>query len=270
VKKAEYLEKIKACQSHISYGDVYQICLTTKIEGEYTGDPLSYFLRLRANNPAPYSTFMRVGGTSYVSISPERFITVHGSRVLSSPIKGTRARSEDPAIDQALIEQLGTDSKERAENLMIVDLIRNDLSIACDPATIAVESLLAVKSFSTLHQLVLDVSGELRAGKNGKDALLALLPGGSMTGAPKIRAIEILKTLESGVREGYSGGIGWIDGHWNMDLGMVIRTAVFRGNLVSIGIGGGITSDSVPSDEHDEIVLKSNALVQALGASVSW
>jgi para-aminobenzoate synthetase component I len=270
VKKLDYLKSIEKCQEHIRQGDVYQICLTTKIEGDFVGDPLSYFLRLRKDNPAPYTTFLKLGSISYVSISPERFITVHGSRVLSSPIKGTRPRSSDPVRDQELIEELGTDAKERAENLMIVDLIRNDLSIACDPASIRVESLLAVKSYSTLHQLVSDVSGELRAGKTGMDALLALLPGGSMTGAPKIRAIQILAEIEAGKRDGYSGGIGWIDGNWNMDLGMVIRTAVFEANRVSIGIGGGITSDSKPEDEHEEIVLKSNALVRALGASVSW
>ena len=270
VQKTDYLENIKRCQEHIAKGDVYQICLTTKIEGDFVGDPLSYFLRLRKANPAPYTTFIRAAGTTYVSISPERFITVHGSRVLSSPIKGTRPRSEDPVRDQELIEELGTDAKERAENLMIVDLIRNDLSIACEPASIRVESLLAVKSYSTLHQLVSDVSGELRVDKSGLDALLALLPGGSMTGAPKLSAIEILSNLEVGARAGYSGGIGWIDANWNMDLGMVIRTAVFSKDRVSIGIGGGITSDSIPEAEHEEIVLKSNALVRTLGAQVSW
>ena len=270
IKRDDYLERIRACQTHIAQGDVYQICLTTKIEGDYSGDELSYFLRLRKDNPAPYTSFVRVGPTSYVSISPERFITVHGKRVLSSPIKGTRPRSTDPQEDQQFIEELGTDAKERAENLMIVDLIRNDLSIACEPSSIAVESLLAVKSYSTVHQLVSDVSGELREGKTGLDALLALLPGGSMTGAPKLSAISILAELEQGSREGYSGGIGWVDGKWNMDLGMVIRTAVFESGRVSIGIGGGITSDSSPAKEHDEIVLKSNALVRALGASVSW
>lgn len=270
VSKANYLEQIRSCQQHIAAGDVYQICLTTKIEGDYSGDELSYFLRLRKKNPAPYAGFLRVGSRTYVTISPERFITVHNTRVLSSPIKGTRPRSEDELEDQRLLEELGTDSKERAENLMIVDLIRNDLSIACDPASINVESLLAIKTYSTVHQLVSDVSGELREGKSGLDALLALLPGGSMTGAPKLSAISILDQLEAGERQGYSGGIGWIDGNWNMDLGMVIRTAVFHQGRVSIGIGGGITSDSQPEREHDEIVLKSNALVSALGARVNW
>lgn len=270
LSKTEYLKRIATCQDHIAKGDVYQICLTTKIEGDYSGDEISYFLRLRKDNPAPYASFIRVGKISYASISPERFITVHGKRVLSSPIKGTRPRSSDQEQDQRFIEELGTDAKERAENLMIVDLIRNDLSIACEPSSISVESLLAVKTYSTVHQLVSDVSGQLKEGKSGLDALLALLPGGSMTGAPKLSAIEILSSLEAGQRAGYSGGIGWVDGGWNMDLGMVIRTAVFESGQVSIGIGGGITSDSVPESEHAEIVLKSNALVRALGASVSW
>ena len=268
--RESYLEKIRQCQTQISLGNVYQICLTTEISGEYTGNPLSYFLRLRKQNPAPYASFMRVGKVEFVSISPERFITVHGSKVLSSPIKGTRPRSSNPQRDLELIEELATDVKERAENLMIVDLIRNDLSVACDPSSIAVESLLAVKSFSTVHQLVSDVSGNLRPEKSGKDALIALLPGGSMTGAPKIRAMGILSELESRERRGYSGAIGWIGADWSMDLGMVIRTAVFEAGRVSIGIGGGITSDSIPESEHEEIVLKSNALVQGLGASVSW
>ena len=269
-KRASYLEKIASCQSHISAGDVYQICLTTRLEAEFVGDALSYFLRLKKANPAPYASFIRVDGVEFASISPERFISVHGRKVLSSPIKGTRARSNDPKQDQALLEELGTDPKERAENLMIVDLIRNDLSVACDPSSIRVESLLAVKSFSTVHQLVSDVSGVLQEDKSGLDALLALMPGGSMTGAPKIRAMEILSELESSERGAYSGGIGWISPDWSMDLGMVIRTAVFSGGKVSIGIGGGITSDSVPELEHDEIVLKSKALVEAFGAQVSW
>ena len=269
-RRNAYLEKIDTCKKHISSGDVYQICLTTAIAGPFTGDALSYFLRLRKDNPAPYSSFIRTGNLEVVSISPERFITVNGNKVLSSPIKGTRARSENPVEDHRLLEELGTDIKERAENLMIVDLIRNDLSIACEPESISVDSLLAVKSFSTVHQLVSEVSGVLREGKSGFDAIAALIPGGSMTGAPKHRAMQILRELEDYERGLYSGGIGWISAAGNMDLGMVIRTAVFKDNSVTIGIGGGITSDSIPEKEHEEIVLKSKALVNALGATVSW
>jgi aminodeoxychorismate synthase component I len=269
-REAEYLAKIEKAQQHITRGDVYQLCLTTRLRGLYTGDPLSYFLRLRKAHSAPYAAFIRVGKISYVSISPERLIEVHGTRVLSSPIKGTRRRGADEAEDFALISELAADPKERAENLMIVDLIRNDLASVCEPSSVTVESLLAIRSYSTVHQLVSDVRGSLREDKTGFDALRALFPGGSMTGAPKIRAMEIIRDLESSPRGDYSGGIGWIGRDGNMDLGMVIRTAIFDGDQVTIGIGGGITSDSIPSQEHREIQLKANALVSALSASVDW
>ncbi len=265
-----YLSKIEKAQWHIARGDVYQLCLTTRLRGLYTGDPLSYFLRLRKAHSAPYAAFIRVGKTSYVSISPERLIEVHGTRVLSSPIKGTRKRGEDAEEDLNLIAELAADPKERAENLMIVDLIRNDLASVCEPSSVTVESLLAIRSYSTVHQLVSDVSGSLRDGMSGFDALRALFPGGSMTGAPKIKAMELIRELESTPRGDYSGGIGWIGKDGSMDLGMVIRTAIFDGDQVSIGIGGGITSDSVPAQEHREIQLKANALVSALSASVDW
>lgn len=268
--RAEYLAKIESAQDHIRAGDVYQLCLTTRLRGEYTGDPLSYFLRLRKKHPAPYAAFVRIQGKSFVSISPERLIEVHGTRVLSSPIKGTARRGQTPEEDSEIVMKLGGDPKERAENLMIVDLIRNDLSIVCTPDSVTVESLLAVKSYSTLHQLVSDVSGQLREGYTGFDALRALFPGGSMTGAPKVRAVEILAEMESSNRDAYSGGIGWIGKDGSMDLGMVIRTAVFEGNQVSIGVGGGITSDSLPESEHAEIKLKAQALTSELSASVAW
>ena len=267
---AHYLDKISKAQEFIARGDVYQLCLTTRLRGLYSGDPLSYFLRLRKQHSAPYAAFLRVNGKSYVSISPERLIEVHGTRVLSSPIKGTRRRGVDHLEDLALISELAADPKERAENLMIVDLIRNDIASVCEPSSVTVESLLAIRTYSTVHQLVSDVSGELRDGLNGFDALKALFPGGSMTGAPKLRAMEIIEELESTPRGDYSGGIGWIGKDGSMDLGMVIRTAIFDGDEVSIGIGGGITSDSIPEAEHREIQLKANALVSALSASVDW
>ena len=268
--KAEYIEKIELAQQHIASGDVYQLCLTTRLRGQFTGDPLSYFLRLRKKHPVPYASFIRIEGVSFVSISPERLIEVTGRRVLSSPIKGTAPRGASAEEDTQILNKLAQDPKERAENLMIVDLIRNDLSVACKPESVLVESLLAVKSFSTVHQLVSDVSATLQDGKSGFDALSSLFPGGSMTGAPKIRAVEIIEQLEASPRGAYSGGIGWIGKDGSMDLGMVIRTAVFEGNAVTIGIGGGITSDSVPEAEHAEIQLKARALVSELSASVAW
>ena len=268
--RSKYQHKIERVKEHIASGDVYQLCLTTKLKGDYTGDPLSYFLRLRKEHPAPYSSFIRFADRSYVSITPELFMSSHGSRVLSSPIKGTRRRSENETQDAELMNQLGSDPKERAENLMIVDLIRNDMSVACDPESIQVENLLAIRSYSTVHQLVSDVSGELSEGNSSVDALRALFPGGSMTGAPKIRAMEIISELESEPRAGYSGAIGWISENGDMELAMVIRTAIFENDTVSIGIGGGITSDSVAEAEHEEIQLKATALASALGARLRW
>jgi len=268
--RADYLAKIRKVKDHIAAGDVYQLCLTTKLRGEFTGDPLSFFLRLRREHPAPYASFIRLPGSTYVSISPELFISAHGSRIVSSPIKGTRSRSEDLERDQELMNQLGSDLKERAENLMIVDLIRNDMSVACDPESIQVENLLAIRSYSTVHQLVSDVSGELSEGNTSLDALAALFPGGSMTGAPKIRAMELIEKLEVEERGGYSGAIGWIAQSGDMELGMVIRTAIFEEDKVSIGIGGGITSDSAPEAEHEEIQLKATALASTLGAQLRW
>jgi anthranilate/para-aminobenzoate synthase component I len=168
------------------------------------------------------------------------------------------------------MNQLGEDPKERAENLMIVDLIRNDLSMVCDASSVNVDSLLAVRSFSTVHQLVSDVSGQLLEDKTSIDALKALFPGGSMTGAPKKSAMQILQNLESSAREVYSGALGFIAANGDMELAMVIRTAVFEGQSVSIGVGGGITADSQPASEHEEIQLKALALADVLGARVRW
>ena len=266
----QYIEKIKIAQASIAKGDAYQLCLTTRLRGGFTGDPLSFFLRLRKLHPAPYSSFVRVGDKTIVSISPELFVSVHSERVLSSPIKGTRKRAQDATQDMDLMNQLGQDPKERAENLMIVDLIRNDLSMVCEASSVNVDSLLAVRSFSTVHQLVSDVSGQLREDKTSIDALRSLFPGGSMTGAPKKSAMAILEKLESSPRGIYSGALGFIAANGDMELAMVIRTAVFEGQTVSIGVGGGITADSHPASEHEEIQLKALALADVLGARVRW
>ena len=268
--KAEYLRKIETAKDHISKGDVYQLCLTTQLVGDYQGDELSYFLRLRKANPAPYAGFIRIGAKSYVSISPERFMTIEQGVVTSSPIKGTRPRSHNPEQDAQFATELAESEKEQAENLMIVDLVRNDLSVICTPESIVVSDLLKVRSYSTVHQLVSDVSGHLRTGVSASAAVAALFPGGSMTGAPKIRAMEIIAELESAPRAGYSGAIGFVSGNGNLDLGMVIRTAIFEAGRVRIGIGGGITSGSEPEVEHQEIQIKAQAHLSALSAAVRW
>ena len=269
-RKDKYQQKIEIAKEHIAKGDVYQLCLTTRLVGEYLGDELSYFLRLRRQNPAPYASFIRIDRKSFVSISPERFLTIDSKIATSSPIKGTRPRSEDQELDAQLAAELSESEKERAENLMIVDLVRNDLSVVCTPESILVSDLLKVKSYSTVHQLVSDVSGKLREGVSTSEAIAALFPGGSMTGAPKRRAIQIISDLEESKRGAYSGALGWVGGNGNLDLGMVIRTAVFESGRVTIGIGGGITSGSEPEAEHQEIQIKAQALVSALSAAVRW
>jgi para-aminobenzoate synthetase component I len=270
VPRADYLSAIESARSLIASGEIYQLCLTNRLRGQFTGSPVSYYLRLRALHSAPYAGFLKTDEVSYCSISPERLLSVSGGRVVSTPIKGTRPRSENSEEDRSLLRELGENEKERAENLMIVDLVRNDLAAVCDPASVTVGALLETRSYSTVHQLVSEVSGELRAGKDGIDALRSVFPAGSMTGAPKRRAMQLIDALEASVRAGYAGGFGYLTADGAVDLGMVIRTAVFIGDSVEIGIGGGLTSGSDPHAEHAEIQLKAQALIGALGAAVHW
>jgi para-aminobenzoate synthetase len=264
--ESEYLERIAAAQAAITAGEVYQLCLTNRLEFEAQIDPLALFLALRRENPAPYAAFFRTKSMSVVCSSPEQFLTVNQERVATSrPIKGTRPRVADETSDQAQAAELAAHPKEQAENLMIVDLIRNDLSRVCEPNSIAVPGLFEVESYSTVHQLVSTVQGRLSKENDAIDALASLFPGGSMTGAPKLRAIQLLQELERGARGAYSGVLGYLASNGTADFGMVIRSIVFEANRASIGIGGGITSDSDPAAEYAETQLKAKALLGALG-----
>ena len=268
---ARYLELIETAQQHIAAGDVYQLCLTNEITAEGQADPLETFLRLRALNPTPYATYLRLGERSIVSTSPEQFLKVASDGWVSSkPIKGTRRRDSDAAMDAQIAEELANNIKERAENLMIVDLMRNDIGQVCEPTTVGVPKLFEVESYKTVHQLVSTVVGKLREGQTSLDAVKAAFPGGSMTGAPKLRAMEIIEQLEQGQRGIYSGAIGYLGIDGSVDLGMVIRTIVFEPSGVRIGVGGGITSDSIPPEELEETRLKAKALLEALGLEDPW
>jgi para-aminobenzoate synthetase component I len=266
-----YLELIDKAQQHIAAGDVYQLCLTNEITAKGQADPLETFLKLRVLNPTPYATYLRLGERAIVSTSPEQFLKVASDGWVSSkPIKGTRRRDSDAAIDAQIADELANNVKERAENLMIVDLMRNDIGQVCEPTTVGVPKLFEVESYKTVHQLVSTVIGKLRSGQTSLDAVKAAFPGGSMTGAPKLRAIEIIGELEQGQRGIYSGAIGYLGVDGSVDLGMVIRTIVFEPSGVRIGIGGGITSDSVPEEELEETRLKAKALLEALGLEDPW
>jgi len=266
-----YLELIRQAQSHIAAGDIYQLCLTNELTAKGKADPLETFLRLRQLNPTPYATYLRIGDRSIVCTSPEQFLRVtREGWVSSKPIKGTRRRDADAQVDSAIALELSQNTKERAENLMIVDLMRNDIGQVCEPTSVGVPKLFEVESYKTVHQLVSTVVGKLRAGNTALDAVKAAFPGGSMTGAPKLRAISIIEELERGQRGVYSGAIGYLGVDGSVDLGMVIRTIVFEQDGVRIGVGGGITSDSVPEEELAETQLKAKALLEALGLEDPW
>lgn len=264
----KYLELIAKCKEHIASGDVYQLCLTNQILIEHDANPLKTYLTLREQNPAPYGSYIKIGNKELVSSSPEQFlkVTVEG-KISSKPIKGTRPRSAVPIEDELLAKELRENQKEQAENLMIVDLMRNDLGRICEPGSVTVEKLFDIESYATVHQLVSTVTGTLLPDQNAVTALEACFPAGSMTGAPKIRAIEILGELEKEPRGVYSGAIGYLGFDGSADLGMTIRTLVFEGNVATLGVGGGITIDSDPEQELQETMLKAEALLKTLGGT---
>jgi para-aminobenzoate synthetase len=271
----EYLRLIESAQAHIEAGDVYQLCLTNQIELEVAGDPLLTFINLRSNNPAPYAAYLKFGSRTILCSSPEQFLKVDSTGTISSkPIKGTRRRDPDPVVDSALAQELAEDEKERAENLMIVDLMRNDIGRVAEINSVQVTKLFDVESYATVHQLVSTVEGKLSSTLDATDALAAAFPGGSMTGAPKARAMQIIDNLETKAdnrgRRVYSGAIGYLTHAGVADFGMTIRTIVVDGQNATIGVGGGITIDSHPAAELEETKLKAEALLRALKSPNPW
>ena len=262
-----YLDLVARCQAAIRDGEAYQLCLTTTVTVDGPTDALATYARLRRSSPAPHAWFVRVGGTALLCASPERALSVDaGGTVTSSPIKGTRPRHADPERDAAAARDLLDSEKERAENLMIVDLVRNDLSRVCRLGTVAVTELLALHSHPHVHQLVSTVRGELLPGCTVLDALASCLPAGSMTGAPKRRAVQLLDAWEARPRGAYAGVVGRIGRDGTADLAMVIRSLVVGPDRTTLGVGGGFTSSSVPADEWQEARLKAAAPLAALGA----
>jgi para-aminobenzoate synthetase component 1 len=263
-----YRRRFERVLRHIQAGDVYQVNLTHRMTGP-CDSAVALALRLAESAAVPYGCYLDAGRVQIAGASPERFVRVRPDGLVETrPMKGTRPRGATPADDDALARELSRSAKDRAENVMIVDLARNDLSRTCLPGTVHVPSLLTVERHPTVHQLVSTVHGRLAPGRDALDAVAAAFPPGSMTGAPKVRAMELIEELEPVRRGPYAGAFGWFGHDGACDLAVVIRTAVVVGGQAHLHVGGAIVADSLPRDEYDESLLKARTVATALGARV--
>jgi para-aminobenzoate synthetase len=260
-----YLADIAACEEHLLDGESYEICLTNSIEAEVETDPLDLYMELRRVNPAPFASYLRFGELAVLSSSPERFLRIdREGEATARPIKGTARRGDSPAEDARLADELRTSEKNRAENLMIVDLMRNDLGAVCEIGSVEVPELMEVETYETVHQLVSTVRGRLRRGGTAIECVRSCFPPGSMTGAPKLRTMEILEALEGRARGIYSGAIGYFGLGGGCDLSVTIRTIVLDGSSATIGAGGAIVLQSDAQNELYEALLKALAPMSAI------
>ena len=273
--ESAYLGKIAEAQHEIAEGNSYEVCLTTALTaaaeaGDF--DPWQAYLALRRRNPAPFASFLRLAEVTVASTSPERFLRITADGAMrAEPIKGTRSRAADAAQDELLRRDLASSAKDRAENIMIVDLLRNDLSHFAVPGSVSVSRLCAIESYATVHQMVSTIDARLRDGTPRAEAVAACFPAGSMTGAPKVSTMDILDRLEGAPRGVYSGAIGYFSLSGATDLAVAIRTLVVTpgprgGTVLSLGVGGAITADSSPQEEYGEIRVKAFGVLSALGA----
>ncbi|MBI5970501.1 MAG: aminodeoxychorismate synthase component I [Deltaproteobacteria bacterium] len=270
VTKEEYAASIKKAQDYIAAGDIYQINISQRLKIPYTpgSDLFALYLKLLDAYPTPYGAFLDFGKFQIICNSPERLLKVKDGVAETGPIKGTRKRGATLEEDAALIAELKASVKERAEHVMIVDLERNDLGRVCETGSVEVSSFEAIATYPHLHHMVSIVRGKLGKGVTSIDALKSLFPGGSVTGAPKIRAMEIISELERAERGVYTGGVGWLDFDGNMDVSMAIRTAVCKDGFLYLNVGGGIVADSNPEDEYAETLLKARDFLDTMGIGV--
>ncbi|HWC48519.1 MAG TPA: aminodeoxychorismate synthase component I [Solirubrobacterales bacterium] len=265
-----YLADIAKSQAELLAGESYEVCLTDQFSTDASPEPFDLYRQLRRSNPSPFAAFLRLGENAIVSSSPERFLSVDRDRqVMARPIKGTISRVDDAIEDRARVEYLEGDEKTYAEHLMIVDLLRNDLGVVCDVDSVAVPDLMVVEPYATVHQMVSTIVGRLEDGRSAIDCVRATFPGGSMTGAPKERTMEIIDDLEEEARGVYSGSIGYFGADGSTDLNIVIRTIVMRPGRTTIGAGGAIVMQSDPQEEFDEILLKARAPMAAIARTVT-
>lgn len=264
--RSDYLSKVTRCLDLIAQGETYQVCLTSELSCSATVEPLRVYRAMRSVNPAPFAAFIKWPGGAILSASPERFLAVDTEgNIEAKPIKGTIRRATDPVEDKKLAEMLRADRKNRAENGMIVDLLRHDLSRCCETGTVSVSRLFDVETYQTVHQLVSTIRGVLKPGHTLIDVLRGgAFPGGSMTGAPKFRTVELIDQLEQRARGIYSGSLGWLGDDGAADLSIVIRSIVLADGRLSIGVGGGVVAESTPEGEFEEMLLKAEASIKSI------
>ena len=261
-KKDDYINDVIKIKKYISDGDCYQVNYSQNFKANYTGDPWNIYKDLRKINPAPYSTFFNFGTKYIISSSPERFISINSGLVQTKPIKGTLKRLSDPYKDNEQKNILRNDEKNISENLMIVDLLRNDLSKCCELGSVKVTKLFEIESYASVHHMVSTIEGVLDNIHTSVDILEASFPGGSITGAPKARSMEIISELENRERGVYCGSIGYFDENGNMDTNICIRTIMLHDNELNFAAGGGIVHDSNPTDEYFESLEKVSIFIK--------
>jgi len=271
--RRQYLADIARCQAALAAGESYEVCLTDHISTSESPEPWQLYRQLRRTNPAPFAAYLKLGGFTVLSSSPERFLSVDRDRgVQARPIKGTASRVADPVEDEAVRDELMQDEKTFAEHLMIVDLLRNDLGRVCEVDSVRVSEFMAGERYRTVHQMTSTITGVLAANRTPVDCVRACFPGGSMTGAPKLRTMEIIDDIEREARGVYSGGLGYFGLDGVVDLSIVIRTIVIRAGgsrETTIGAGGAIVMQSDPAEEFDELLLKARAPMAAIARAVT-
>ncbi len=262
--RSEYSAAFNKIREYLIAGDCYQVNLAQRFTASASGDALDAYLTLRQLAPAPYSAFLNLPQVQILSVSPERFLHVQNGSVETKPIKGTRQRGRDAAADEQFIEDLRGNPKDRAENLMIVDLLRNDLSKSCATGSVQVEKLFEIESYANVHHLVSTITGKLVPNRDALSLLKDCFPGGSITGAPKKRAMEIIGQLESAPRGIYCGSVGYIGWDGNMDTNIAIRTMIYVDGKIHCSVGGGIVADSNEAAEYQETLDKAAAMLGML------
>lgn len=262
--KGEYLQSLSQIRRYLEAGDCYQVNLAQRFSAPFSGSALSAWLALDAAHPAPHSCYFDTGDQQIFGVSPERFLSIRQGKMISEPIKGSRPRGATPEDDLILAQELQANPKDKAENLMIVDLLRNDLGACCKPGSISASPLFELRQFSNVQHLVSTVNGELSDGISPLEALWQAFPGGSITGAPKKRAMEIIHELEPFERGAYCGSFFWMDDQGNLDSNILIRTMQTEGDRIYCHGGGGIVFDSEPEAEYEESYFKVAKLMGAL------